>query len=233
MITEKKLQVQIKGIRDGLLITLGNGEWPVLLDALYQHIDEREAFFKGARVAIDVGDQILKAAEMGSLRERLSEKGIALWAVLGNSPKTEETARLLGLATKIFSPKPEREMRAFSTNLDESLNAILVQRTLRSGFKVQSPGHAIVFGDINPGAEVFASGNIIVWGRLRGVAHAGIDGDDQAFVAALEMAPTQLRIANTVAIPPKQKGKLVPEVARVHHGQIVVEPWDIKKEGGR
>ncbi|HZU87494.1 MAG TPA: septum site-determining protein MinC [Anaerolineaceae bacterium] len=233
MITEKKVLVQIKGIRDGLLITLGNGEWPTLLDALFQHIAEREAFFRGARVALDVGDQILKAAEMGSLREKLSEKGITLWAVLSNSPKTEETARLLGVATRIFSPRPERELRTLNTSLDESLNAILVQRTLRSGFKVQSPGHAIVMGDVNPGSEIIAVGNVIVWGRLKGVVHAGAEGDDQATVAALEMIPTQLRIANLVAIPPQQKGKIVPEVARVHHGQIIVEPWDMKKEGGR
>jgi septum site-determining protein MinC len=223
MTTEKKLLVQIKGIRDGLLITLGNGEWPALLEALYLHIDEREAFFRGARVALEVGDQIIRAAEMGSLREKLSEKGIALWAVLSNSPKTEETARLLGLSTRIFSPRSERELRTINTSLDESLNAILVQRTLHSGIKVQSKGHAIVFGDIN----------VIVWGRLRGVVHAGAEGNEQATVSALEMAPTQLRIAYVAAIPPKQKGKLMPEVARVYRGQIIVEPWDVKKEGGR
>lgn len=233
MIIEKKMLVQIKGIRDGLLITLGGGEWPALSEALFQHVAEREAFFRGARVALDVGDQILKAAEMGSLREKLSEKGITLWAVLGNSPKTEETARLLGLATRIFSPRPERELRTLNTSLDESLNAILVQRTLRSGYKVQSPGHAIVIGDVNPGAEIVAVGNVIVWGRLRGVVHAGAEGDDHATVAALEMQPTQLRIAAVVAIPPKQKGKFVPEVAHIHHGQIIVEPWDMKREEGR
>jgi hypothetical protein len=70
MTTEKKLLVQIKGIRDGLLITLGNGEWPALLEALYLHIDEREAFFRGARVALEVGDQIIRAAEMGRPRKQ-------------------------------------------------------------------------------------------------------------------------------------------------------------------
>jgi septum site-determining protein MinC len=98
---------------------------------------------------------------------------------------------------------------------------------------VQSKGHAIVFGDINPGAEVIVTGNVIVWGRLRGVVHAGAEGNEQATVSALEMAPTQLRIAYVAAIPPKQKGKLMPEVARVYRGQIIVEPWDVKKEGGR
>jgi septum site-determining protein MinC len=175
----------------------------------------------------------IRSRGSNSLREKLSEKGIALWAVLSNSPKTEETARLLGLSTRIFSPRSERELRTINTSLDESLNAILVQRTLHSGIKVQSKGHAIVFGDINPGAEVIVTGNVIVWGRLRGVVHAGAEGNEQATVSALEMAPTQLRIAYVAAIPPKQKGKLMPEVARVYRGQIIVEPWDVKKEGGR
>ena len=48
--------IQIKGLRDGLLISLGAGEWRDLQTLLFQQIDERSAFFRGARLAVDVGE---------------------------------------------------------------------------------------------------------------------------------------------------------------------------------
>lgn len=227
MLNERR-QMQIKGIKDGLLVTLGEGEWTALETALLAHVDEKAAFFQGARVALDVGNHILRAAELGALRDRLSSKGISLWAVISNSPVTEQTAQVLGLATRISTPRPERTIRPLDTNL-EGEGAILVQRTLRSGFKVSHHGHIVVLGDVNPGAEVIAGGSVVVWGRLRGVVHAGADGDEKAWVCALEMIPTQLRIAGFVAVPPDRKGKPEPETARIQNGRVIVESWNPKK----
>ncbi len=109
---KQQITVRIKGVRDGLLVTFGEGEWPELQEALFSHIEERENFFNGAKVALDVGNHILHAAEMGSLRDRLSDKGVILWAILSNSPTTEATAQMLGLATRLSSPKPERVVRS-------------------------------------------------------------------------------------------------------------------------
>jgi septum site-determining protein MinC len=233
MLNERK-QLQIKGIKDGLLVTLGEGEWAALEAALLAHVEDKAAFFKGARVALDVGNHIVRAAELGSLRDRLSSKGISLWAVISNSPVTEQTAQVLGLATRISTPRPERTIRPMDTNLAGE-NAIFVQRTLRSGFKVSHHGHVIVLGDINPGAEVIAGGSVIVWGRLRGSVHAGVDGDENVVVCALELEPTQLRIAGAAlaAIPPKKLGlgrpKSEPVLVHIKGGQIVAEPWNPKK----
>ncbi|MBU4224603.1 MAG: septum site-determining protein MinC, partial [Chloroflexi bacterium] len=80
-------------------------------------------------------------------------------------------------------------------------------------------------GDVNPGAEIVASGSILVWGRLRGVVHAGAQGDVNAVVCALELTPTQLRIAGEIAVSPKRKGKVQPEIARLKDGILVAEPW--------
>jgi septum site-determining protein MinC len=224
--------MQIKGIKDGLMVTLGEGEWAELEAALMAHVADKEAFFKGARMALDVGNHILRAAELGALRDRLSGRGINLWAVISNSPLTEQNAQVLGLATRISTPRPERTIRSMDTNL-EGENAAFVQRTLRSGFKVSHRGHVIVLGDVNPGAEVIAGGSIIVWGRLRGAVHAGVDGDENAVVCALEMIPTQLRIAGQVGAQPKRqlfgRGKSEPEMARIQNGQLISEPWNPKK----
>src|SRR5450759_3626970 len=219
---------QIKGIREGLLVSLGEGTWPELQETLMIHIHEQENFFKGAHVALDVGNLILHAAEMGSLRDRLSDQGISLWALISNSPTTEQNAQMLGLATRLSTPKPERSVRTLDTNLTTGENAVLVQRTLRSGYKLSSKGHVIVIGDVNPGAEIIASGSVVIWGKLRGVVHAGAEGDEHAIACALDMDPTQLRIADKIAIPPQRKGKSQPEIAHIQDNQVTAVSWNPK-----
>ena len=234
-IQDKKISIKIKGIRDGLLISLGEGEWPVVQEELLKQIEERAAFFQGARVALDVENHILHAAELGILRDKLSDGGISLWAVLSNSPTTERTSQMLGLATRISTPKPERVIRSQSASTSLSGdNAMLVKRTLRSGFKISSAGHVIVIGDVNPGAEVSAGGNVVVWGRLLGSVHAGVDGDKDAVVCALEMMPKQLRIDDVIGglpLKPDKKKHVLPEIAMIQGGQIVFQEWSQRERG--
>ncbi len=217
--------MQIKGIRDGLLITLGEGDWPDIRQALLEHIDSQADFLRGARIALDVGNHILKAAELGQLRNMLSDKGLTLWAVISNSPTTEQTTQTLGMATRISKPKPERSINTLETTIQGGEQAVVVKRTLRSGFSMQHPGHIVIIGDVNPGAEIIAGGDVIVWGRLRGVVHAGAEGDESAVVCALDLSPTQLRIAGQIAITPQRRGKTHPEMARLNDGNVIAEPW--------
>jgi septum site-determining protein MinC len=216
---------EIKGIRDGLLITLGDGLWSEVSDSLLEQIQARAEFFQGAHLALDVGNYILHAVELSQLRDRLSEKGVNLWAVVSNSPTTEQTAQVLGLATRLSKPKPEPPRRNPSGEVHEADTGILVQRTLRSGMKLQYAGHITVIGDVNPGAEIVARGNVIVWGRMRGVVQAGAEGDESAVVCALDLSPTQLRIAGHIATTPQRRGKPQPEIARLRDGQVVADPW--------
>lgn len=224
---EKNSGVAIKGIREGLLVTLGEGEWEGLQAQLLNQIEEKGTFFRGARMAIDVGNRILHAAQMGALRDRLSDREITLWAVISNSPVTEQTARVLGLATRLSTPKPERVIRQAETQLPGE-DAILIHRTLRSGFRVSTHGHVVVIGDVNPGAEIIADGNVVVWGRLRGTVHAGAQGNEGCVVCALEMNPTQLRIANLFYVPPLKKKNKGAEMARVSKNEIIIELWNTK-----
>jgi septum site-determining protein MinC len=120
-------------------------------------------------------------------------------------------------------------MHTLDTNIQGGEQAVLVQRTLRSGYSLVFPGHIVIIGDVNPGAQVTAGGNVIVWGRLRGVVHAGAEGDEEAIVCALDLMPTQLRIAEKIAIPPKRRGKPHPEVASLQDGQVTAEQWNSKK----
>lgn len=221
-------RVQIKGIRDGLLVTVGEGTWPEIRKVLLETIDQQADFLRGARLAVDVGNQILRAAELGNLRDTLADKGVILWAVLSNSPTTEQTAQTLGLATRISKPRPERSISTPETRLQGGESAVVVKRTLRSGFSLQHEGHVIIIGDVNPGAQIIASGDVVVWGHLRGVVHAGAQGDEGAQVCALDLSPTQLRIAGQIAITPQRRGKSQPEMARIQDGQVIAEPWNPK-----
>ena len=224
------VNVQIKGIRDGLLITLGDGEWQERQAALIAHVQGQGAFLKGGRLAVDVGNQALSAIDLCSLRDHLSEKGLSMWAVLSNSPKTIQTAQSLGLATRLSQESYEQKSPTPETHLYDGDDAVLVRRTLRSGYSLQHPGHVIVLGDVNPGAEIVAGGNIVVWGRLRGVVHAGAEGDEHAVVCALDLSPTQLRIAGHIALTPSRRGKPLPEVARLDNGQVIAEVWNPKEK---
>ncbi|HEY1728557.1 MAG TPA: septum site-determining protein MinC [Candidatus Baltobacteraceae bacterium] len=96
----------------------------------------------------------------------------------------------------------------------EPASAVLYHRgTLRGGQSLANVGHIIVVGDVNPGAELVAGGDIVVFGALRGVAHAGAQGDRSARVYALVLEPTQLRIATTIAAGAERTGAPVPEEA--------------------
>lgn len=102
---------------------------------------------------------------------------------------------------------------------------VLVQRTLRSGQSMHYDGNIVILGDVNPGAEVTATGNIIIMGSLRGVVHAGVGGDENAVIMAFHLKPTQLRIANHITRPPDNE--LVdadyPEMARIKGGVVTIE----------
>ena len=83
----------------------------------------------------------------------------------------------------------------------------------------------LLLGDVNPGAKVSAEGDVMVWGRLRGTAHAGKSGNDQAKIVALQLRPLQLRISNKVARgPEEQPQEGFAEEALIESGQIVIKP---------
>jgi septum site-determining protein MinC len=223
-----KPKIQIKGIREGLLIILGDGEWQEMHDFLLEQIDQQAEFLRGARIALDVGNQVLKAVDLGQLRSQLSDRDISLWAVISNSPTTEQTAQTLGMATRLVKAKPEQVDQPISTGISSGEQAILLHRTLRSGFSIHFPGHVVVIGDVNPGAEIIAGGNVVIWGRLRGMVHAGAQGNSEAIVCALDLMPTQLRIADQISITPQQRKKVKPEIVRLKDGEVVAEPWNPK-----
>ena len=101
------------------------------------------------------------------------------------------------------------------------------QGTVRSGEYLESPGDLLILGDVNPGAKVSAEGNIIIWGRLLGIAHAGCKGNSKATISALQLRPVHLRIAKKIARGPKEKPQLgLAEQARIASEEIIISPLE-------
>ena len=234
---EATSQISIKGIRDGLLLSLDpQPDFGDAYSILTAEIQNRGEFLRNSRIALDLGGRIVDSNQIAMMQELFASRGIAMWAVLSHREATRSAARDLGLATRLPGTQMDLEgnglrepvMNADAGQSRDGANAIVLSETIRSGRSIYFDGHIIIIGDVNPGAELVAYGNIVVWGKLAGLVHAGADGDSSATVSALDLSPTQLRIADRITIaPPADKKRIpVPETARVKNGQIMAETWN-------
>ncbi|MBN1135891.1 MAG: septum site-determining protein MinC [Anaerolineae bacterium] len=217
--------ITIKGTSEGLIITLGPGPFEAVVGEMEERLASRASFFRGGRVALRVGDRSMSAEQLQAIGAILERMGMTLWAVDGDHPATYVAARELELEVDLRPSAPPAAAASEPISLEE-MAGIVVHRTLRSGQAVHYPGHVTLIGDVNPGAEIVAGGDIVVWGRLRGNAHAGAMGDEQAVICALQMQPNQIRIGAHIARPPDRSWRpKAPEKASVQDGGIVVERW--------
>ena len=228
-------QIGIKGIREGLLMTVPDrGSFADLLGLLESELAQKQTFLQGSRVALQVGYRRLGKDNLRDLQTLFEQNQLELWAVLAEDAAARAAARELALATRLSGsqtdldgnlltavPQPESVVPAAPMQ-----GGLVLKETLRSGRSINHEGHVVILGDVNTGAEIVAGGDVIVWGRLRGLVHAGAFGDDTAVICALELNPTQLRIADQIAISPDEKrGRTIPEQVAIRNGQIVAEMW--------
>ncbi len=146
-------------------------------------------------------------------RRTLREAAALELRVAGQSTAEQPPAEAVGGA----SPAPSAATPA-------AVSTLYHRGTLRGGQTLHNLGNIVVIGDVNPGAELIASGDVVVFGALRGVAHAGAQGDATARVIALELAPTQLRIATMIAAPDGDVVEAGPQHAYILGGRIAIVP---------
>lgn len=221
-------EINVKGTGDGLIISFKSKKWNEIHPALIGKINENTSFFTSARVALDVGECVIKAVEMGKLCDELSEKSISIWAILSTCDSTLKNAQSFGIPTKL-GLKKTKTLKEDSLTVDGE-PAVWIERTLRAGYRIETKCHVIVMGDVNPGAEIVSAGNIFVWGRMNGAVHAGAEGDQNAKIYALQMKPTQLRIADLTATPNAGKIKSQAELACIEDNKIAFKAWTSKKQ---
>jgi septum site-determining protein MinC len=202
--------IAIKGSKDGLRLQLDESAvWSEVLDALRDQI------------MLDIGERALSEEELAALLALMQQYGLRPETLASTARESRNAARAAGLTTRPLGRK--------IVESEERGAALFVQRTVRSGQVVRHHGHVTVLGDLNAGGEIIAGGNVLVWGRLRGTVHAGALGDREAIIGALELMPTQLRIADLIARAPEGHAQRQPEIARVVDAQISVETWDYRK----
>ena len=206
-----------KGNRNGVTLILNDAEtdFQKITDHLKQKISHLN-FFKGAEVNIDIGQRKpLSPAELDSLEEILLSKNIRINDVVLNNKKPSPASRL-----------PEQSVQ------HEKGDTLLISKTVRSGQRLTYPGNIMLIGDVHVGGEVFAQGNVIVWGSIKGTVHAGCQGNEKAFIIALQLDPTQLRIGKYIGCAPDQvslESPKKPEIAYIKNTKIVIADYDKSK----
>lgn len=137
----------------------------------------------------------------------------------------EESAQAIEIIPAADMPEPQ-EVVLPETGFD----TMYFRQTLRSGQTVRFNGNVVIVGDVHAGSEVTAGGDILVWGELRGIAHAGAQGNYKSEIRAMKIEALQLRIADYIARRPDRiyyhkdqaDSAMSPEVARVADGEIKI-----------
>lgn len=237
--------LNIKGRSEGIAVEIGKGNWNEILAVLAERLQAADRFFRHGRVALDSGPRPVTETELHQLAAVLASHEMTLAIVRTSAEHTFQAALALGLAATLESVAgtPMAAATPAETNSDAA-SYFVYRGYLRSGHRLWRQENILVIGDINPGAEVISQGDILVWGRLRGRVQAGAGGDKRAIVAALDLEPTQLRIADVTTIAPDPKpGQPArffwrrsphkrPEIARIVAESIVLEEWDTARPGG-
>ncbi len=230
--------VEVKGWRNGLLMTLPDTlELDELLAAIRERLEHGRnlELWKGTVATIDFGARIVLPDALDSIIRVLKDGyGILPTAVVSEIPETRAAADRLTLTLYDVlpivvmppvgqTPEPEKAPQIGQGN------ALYIPHTVRSGQRIVHNGAVIVNGDVNPGSEVIAAGDIVVLGTLRGVAHAGANGDETSRIFARSLRPPQLRIASLYARAPEPDVRTTAskgaECASVQSGAIDINPW--------
>lgn len=170
----------------------------------------------------------LHCRELNQLQELLLQQGFSIGLLHTHQSATAISAQALGIPVHLSRASHESAQPLVDPNQQVRADTLRLHRgTLRSGDQLETSGSLLVLGDVNPGATVCAGGDVMVWGRLRGIAHAGRNGDIGARIVALQLRPLQLRIADQVARgPDDQPQPGLAEEARIEGDEIVIEAAD-------
>ena len=236
---DHNIQVQLKTEGERLLLILptesqvspSEFSWWEIWQQMKQRLNAGDRLRKpNTSLHLVAKDRLLDNRQLQDLAETLNTYQIQLKSVATSRRQTAIAACTLGYSV---------EQTQLHTSLTSDIqptpsalaDALYLQMTVRSGVEIRHPGTVVILGDINPSGIVIADGDILIWGRLRGVAHAGAGGNRESLIMALQMEPTQLRIADAVArSPEKTLTSFFPEVAHItSEGIRIVKAADFSR----
>lgn len=205
--TITKRNIVIKGTKDGLAFYLDD---TCSLQELYDELEEKieynsQQFLSGPVIPITIklGKRYVTEEQKAKLLDILGKRGNLLVKSIDTEVITKQEALLDKLSSQVK----------------------IITRTVRNGQVLEHNGDLLLLGDVNPGGVVSCTGNILIFGSLKGSAHAGCDGKEDCIIAALEMDPIQLRIANIISRPPDEWIDTVTsmEFAYITEGRMAIE----------
>lgn len=204
-------EITFKATNNGLILMLNDDMgFDIIHSQIEEKLESSGQFFKDTKMEVLYKGRKLSEAEADILKELMIKKTGALEIEL----KEEEVRR------------PRVSYNSFFYEGVEEGRTKFYKGTVRSGQLLSYDGNIVIVGDVNPGAEVIAQGNILIMGALRGMVHAGCTGNERAIVACLNMQPVQLRIANVITRSPDdtlRKGVIMPEIAFIKDDIIYIE----------
>ncbi|QCX32489.1 septum site-determining protein MinC [Caloramator sp. E03] len=197
--------ITIKGNKNGIVVYINSGSYDEVIKELKFKIENAKDFFAGSDIFIVDKGKVLKDYE---------ELKAQLKTMFNINILSYNSDKIIEGNERVFSGIYEGRTKFYKS-------------TIRSGQHIDYNGNVVIIGDVNSGAEVIATGNIIVLGVLRGIAHAGCNGNKRAIVAAYKLLPSQLRIADLIARSPDsyEDKPIVPEIAKIKDGSIIIEPY--------
>ncbi|GAA0177353.1 septum site-determining protein MinC [Clostridium sediminicola] len=200
----------IKGNKDGLNAVIDMNKYrdfQDMLETLTLKLSNGKKFYKGSTLKITADLKQLNERNIINLKKVLFEEFL--------------------IKDCILEDKKEKSKRSFSGVYEGRTK--FIRKSVRSGQIIQYNGNLVIVGDVNPGAEVYAGGNIMVFGALKGNVHAGFNGNSKAIVVAFSLQPQILDIAGKLTIAPDGEKPGYPEIAKIKGDTIVVEPYLLDK----
>ena len=202
-----------------------------ITSSAYQNLESflknKFKYIKSNIIEINCDNVHLKCEDISLIRRISNTHGSKIINFCSTNLRTIISAQSLGYRSEFI---PETFSDKINKKNDQSTHLTKThfhRGTLRSGEYLDSPGDLLILGDVNPGAIVSAEGDVFIWGKLLGIAHAGSKGNSQAKIAALQLQPVQLRIADKVARGPQDKPLFgLAEQARIHCEKIIISPLE-------
>ncbi|MNI20885.1 Septum site-determining protein MinC [compost metagenome] len=179
--TVQSKHVRIKGIKDGLVFLLDD-KCPfedLLSELRYKLEHSHQNILTGPIVHVDIklGSRSVSEEEKEAVLDILKSQGNLLI----------------------------RSIEALEEPGGKDTDALfMVSGMIRSGQVLHHEGNLLFLGDVNPGGSITCTGDIYILGALRGMAHAGVGGNQESIIAASLLSPTQLRIADVISRPPDE-----------------------------
>ncbi len=189
--------------------------WADIWHQIKQRLNGGDRFWQpNTAVYLMASDRLLDGRQLQAIEDALCEVQLQLKCIYTSRRQTAVAAATAGYSVE--QQLPFASLNQAPVAIEPIAEPLYLQMTVRSGIEIRHTGTVVILGDLNPGGNVVADGDILVWGRLRGIAHAGASGNSKCLIMALQMEPTQLRIADAVARAPQTPlTQFYPEVAYV------------------